>query len=176
MEVVISGEKLEITNLSFPDDHLINVACNEDQSAWAIGEHGSFYHFRTKWTKNQLSPDYRFEKVKWIANRIWILGNRPDANGVRRSGLVLTSDNDGVSWGDRSPLGATAFTDLSMSGNVGWLVGDGGVIYRTADGGSSWIEFPSPTRNDLKHLFFLNEQNIWIGGINHTILKYRPNS
>lgn len=58
-----------------------------------------------------------------------------------------------------------------ISENLGWVVGFGGVILKTTNGGGSWNQLNSNTSSDLLSVFFLNDQIGWVGGRDGLILN-----
>lgn len=55
--------------------------------------------------------------------------------------------------------------------NIGWIVGDNGLILKTIDGGNEWITLISNTSNDLMSVFFVNDQIGWAVGTLGLIMK-----
>jgi hypothetical protein len=55
--------------------------------------------------------------------------------------------------------------------NTGWIVGDGGKIFKTGDGGWNWIQQPVNTNLDLNSVYFANEYLGWAVGQEGIILK-----
>jgi hypothetical protein len=67
--------------------------------------------------------------------------------GVANS--VQHSTDGGVTWTAQSTGGPAALTaGSSPSPSVCWLVGDGGVVLRTVDGGRDWQRVPFPDLSD----------------------------
>lgn len=56
--------------------------------------------------------------------------------------------------------------------NHGWIVGDNGTIYRTLDGGNTWL-VPSilPTSSDIRGVYFINNQIGWAVRSSGRVLK-----
>ena len=50
-----------------------------------------------------------------------------------------------------------------LDSNVGWAVGDRGVIWQTVNGGQDWNRQPFPTSDRLTAVCFRDSQNGWIG-------------
>jgi photosystem II stability/assembly factor-like uncharacterized protein len=56
------------------------------------------------------------------------------------------------------------------SANVGYIVGTGGVIFKTINGGSTWTQQTSPTTNQLNDVCFTDELNGWAVGSAGTMI------
>lgn len=59
-----------------------------------------------------------------------------------------------------SDLSRVFFTD----DRHGWVVGDGGIVFKTNDGGSRWVRQVAQTEIPLTSIFFLDSRNGWIAG------------
>src|SRR5690606_23508505 len=58
-----------------------------------------------------------------------------------------------------------ALHDVQFLGpDLGWAVGDRGVIWHTADGGRSWQMQSSGVRGSLRSVCFLTDQHGWVVG------------
>ena len=67
-------------------------------------------------------------------------------------------------WKDVTPAGTQpAFIGLDVvdSENV-WVVGEGGIILNTTDGGNTWNEINSPVTYNLSHVDFVNADTVWL--------------
>ncbi|HNY02090.1 MAG TPA: YCF48-related protein [Bacteroidales bacterium] len=54
----------------------------------------------------------------------------------------------------------------------GWVAGDSGIIFRTIDGGASWVRQETHATNDVEEVFFLNRRLGWASTYNFTTLPY----
>ena len=76
--------------------------------------------------------------------------------------LLSTSDGgttwDSINYPSQSGLGAVKF----INDNIGWAVGR--EIYKTTDGGLSWIEQRGYSPDILIHIDILDSNNIWTAG------------
>ena len=77
-----------------------------------------------------------------------------------RNGPNLTSGT--TNW-----LRAVSFTTV----DTGYVVGYGGIILKTSDGGLNWISQTSTTSNNLFGVFFISSSTGWACGASGTILK-----
>jgi photosystem II stability/assembly factor-like uncharacterized protein len=59
--------------------------------------------------------------------------------------------------------------------NVGWMIGNEGMVLSSRDGGYTWKEQNSHTINNLCEIYFIDENNGWISGYKNTVL-YTSNS
>jgi photosystem II stability/assembly factor-like uncharacterized protein len=66
------------------------------------------------------------------------------------------------------PLYAVFF----LNQNEGWIVGDGGTILHSTDGGATWTNQSSGTNVTLRDVFFTSSTNGYAVGNNGTILHY----
>ena len=58
-----------------------------------------------------------------------------------------------------------------ISSDTGWVVGQGGTILKTTDGGNTWIQQNSNTTNRLLSVSFIDNQAGWAGGDDGILLK-----
>ncbi|MCD4734481.1 MAG: hypothetical protein K8R53_00425, partial [Bacteroidales bacterium] len=60
-----------------------------------------------------------------------------------------------------------------VNADIGWAVGDGGIILHTTDGGNTWVEQSSGLSSSLKRICFTDPDNGWTlgdeGGLLHTV-------
>ncbi|MCD4847203.1 MAG: hypothetical protein K8R76_03325 [Candidatus Aegiribacteria sp.] len=85
---------------------------------------------------------------------------------IRTMLVLVVIAGTAMSWEDVSIPNATfALRDVSfVSPEVGWVAGDGGAVYKTVNGGDSWIK-QSPFTNDecdVQAVDFINPQVGWI--------------
>ncbi|MFH1564087.1 MAG: PQQ-binding-like beta-propeller repeat protein [Nitrospirota bacterium] len=71
-----------------------------------------------------------------------------------------------------------SFTNNTLQGvffinsDTGWIVGDNGGIFRTVDGGLTWMPQQSNTNENINGVHFLSSNEGWAVGNNNTILHY----
>ncbi len=70
----------------------------------------------------------------------------------------------GWQWLNPQPQGNTLRDIYFVDANTGWLVGSGGMILHTKDGGDTWDIQENPTRAWFETVFFVDANNGWAGG------------
>jgi photosystem II stability/assembly factor-like uncharacterized protein len=84
--------------------------------------------------------------------------------------LIHAQSMDGIRW-ISPPLGGNTLNRIVfVTPDSGWVLGDGGTILRTTDGGMRWEPIRSGTLNDLHDIIFINDQAGIIVGDNGTYL------
>lgn len=166
VEATVNEKTLEISNIIPTEENLFSVHCNENNEVWAVGEKGAVFHYQNSWTKKIIDNSPLLTKVKSINNKVWILG------GLHSQGILLRSQDNGISWENKTPSSSDILFDIHLKDSQGWLVGANGNIFYTDDDGNSWMKSKSPTENDLLKIFFTNNDG-WIAGNKGTVLKYQ---
>jgi photosystem II stability/assembly factor-like uncharacterized protein len=90
-------------------------------------------------------------QLTWASNSAQKAIQVPSAGGWRvgAHGLIQKIDANG-NWATVPSGVRTDLFDISFpSPENGWVVGQGGLILRTTDGGRTWKRIPSPTDEDL---------------------------
>lgn len=77
------------------------------------------------------------------------------------------------------PLGPRTLRDLHLDGPTGWLVGDGGLVMRTEDGGASWQFPPTPLPAGAGDYFDFRTiatlgPHTWLAGAPGSIVFHTP--
>ena len=80
--------------------------------------------------------------------------------------LTLTTSNGGVNWVPATTLPNAVPNALSMiSANLAWVVCNSGKIFKTTDGGQTWLQQSSGTTRKLTDVQFIDQLNGWaVGG------------
>lgn len=100
----------------------------------------------TTWTDVTPDPVLSFGNVSFVDSlRGWLVGN------YSGSARVFTTTNGGLTWGLQfAPVSSFYPSDIFFFNNTsGWMVGDYGKIYRTSDGGVTWLDRSIPSQNSL---------------------------
>ena len=68
-------------------------------------------------------------------------------------------------------MSATLLSVQFVNENEGWIVGRGGIILRSGDGGRVWVEQESNTKHNL-YALFMTKKSGWAVGGDGLILRY----
>ncbi len=118
---------------------------------------------------------HQFQKLN--GGRLLAMGSSLNAfyNGVISDSVsfILKSDDSGDSWDTLwCDLPFDLVTMSFASETEGFIAGEDERIYKTTDGGLSWILVHSPTSNlDINHIFTLSEMNIYAVAVNKIIFS-----
>lgn len=149
---------------------------------WVIGE----YVFHTAdggrtWTSLCKTPvgDHQRQRAMRIAPSyadympaIWF-SNTSNGLMARLDGEIYLTNDGGKTW-EMTLRVNNKITDMYFINNQqGWIVGDGGFMARTADGGRKWTLMSPQTKANLTTIFFLNPQLGWAAGSDSTVLYTR---
>lgn len=75
----------------------------------------------------------------------------------------FSTDNGGVSWVQHAlPTGNYYTNSFFLTPDTGYIVGQGGVLLKTADGGINWQTLNSGISWDLISIYFYDANNGWI--------------
>lgn len=90
--------------------------------------------------------------------------NSPETDPVARlAGLKCTgSVATGWCWQQPQPDGLATCDVTFVDANNGWLVGDGGLVMRSSDGGVSWSRQSVATQSDLNKVRFVDARAGWL--------------
>jgi len=160
----VAGEALNVLDVFRSATTVFSVTCDSSSGMWAAGESNSIINYRTGWITTSLKDHVRPGKIEIANDAIWIVGRGSPPE-------LLRSRDQGASWEHKEPNFAGHLFDIHFQNQEGWLVGSGGIIFHTIDGGDSWSEIKSPTKNDLLDVFFDDSTRGWIVGDRMTILR-----
>lgn len=80
--------------------------------------------------------------------------------------LLFIPNELNAQWTNINPVpqGNTLWSTFFINDSLGWIVGSGGFIKKTTDGGIEWIEQNINISNDIKSVFFISKDTGWICG------------
>ena len=95
-----------------------------------------------------------------------------EENGIICGETNYITEDGGENWAENN-LSPKTLTDITFIGSeLGWMVGEGGEIYKTVDGGTTWNHIDNPvTSVGLKAVSFCNEKYGWAAGKLGTVIK-----
>ncbi|MBW4977116.1 WD40/YVTN/BNR-like repeat-containing protein [Marinobacter adhaerens] len=133
-----------------------------DGHFWAIGEMGAVFRSdaqANQWQNLSIEGDVALNDIaRTEAGELWI---------TAEFGTLYHSRDNGQSW-QGEELGYESLRSVAFHGNDGVIVGNGGVIFRSVDGGQTWEKTPSPT---TEHLYdVIHDSQRWLATGNGGVL------
>jgi photosystem II stability/assembly factor-like uncharacterized protein len=142
-----------ITDAAFIADSTIVMICSGGQILKSKDLGANWYRINS-------GTEYNLRKIQFIDDSTgYILDTYSN---------LLRTDDAGEDW--FSVPSQNAVNLFFLSADTGFLVGDGGIIKKTNDGGKSWIN-QIKSSNDLKAVYFVNDSVGFIGGSSSTLFK-----
>jgi hypothetical protein len=120
----------------------------------------------TNWTKKTSGVNAQLRSVSSDH------GSTTDKLVCGNNGTVLKSNDGGETWSNISPGISTNFRSAINASDKIHVVGLGGSILLTADGGANWFAQDSPTSNDLNDIVEIDNGDLVAVGAGGTILVY----
>ncbi|MDH5187023.1 MAG: YCF48-related protein, partial [candidate division WOR-3 bacterium] len=119
------------------------------------------------WEQVQMSPSVLSMDMCFLDDGLhgWVVGSS-GAGGLTISCILHTTDG-GAHWQSGSCPDSNS---VSLNGicfvlpDIGWVVGNNGLIFATTDGGSTWFQQMSGTNRKLSRVHFIDSQRGWITG------------
>gem|GEM_PF-2685353 len=124
---------LGITWFRFPintSDHFYSIAMLNRNDGFAVGQYGAIWRYNgSRWTKMTVQTTQTFTRVFMSGHVCFAVG---------KFGVIYQWD--GATWRQVIGLGSQDLCDISFSdAQFGLIVGDGGCVLRTIDGGRTWV-------------------------------------
>ncbi|KPJ62237.1 hypothetical protein AMJ44_15920, partial [candidate division WOR-1 bacterium DG_54_3] len=143
--------------------HFVNT-----REGWAVGNFGQIRYTAdagSTWVdQNPTVSGYLWDVYFIDEDHGWIAGGRPQGfPGPDPTRYILYTTNGGGAWNtqlyenDEFPLHGIHFFDA----NIGYAVGEAGVIFKTIDGGGTWIEQSSGTIRELSSVSAVTPDTAW---------------
>lgn len=168
------GKNWEIMD-KFTSSNIMDLDFQDDMNYWVVTSQGGLYHTDDgiSWKKIDLGIDSDLNAIQFTdSDHGWICGgNNTVLIGLKNSGGDMTwevMDFEGE-------LASTSWNDIYFINNEeGWVIGNGGRVYMTADGGATWVAQISNVFSNLNAVFMLDNKTGWIVGKEGQILSYNP--
>ncbi|MDZ7344552.1 MAG: YCF48-related protein [candidate division KSB1 bacterium] len=161
---VNGGQSWSSVNLT--NDDLKDVAFFDQSLGLIVGDNGRIFRTTNGGTNWSAISSGTTSNILAVA-----FGSGGVVYAAGRDGLILRSSDSGASW-TVVETGTTRFRAAAAIGSQNaWVVGDGGKIRATTNGGNSWSDLASGTSSDLHDVFFLTVTEGWVAGQND-VLRY----
>ncbi len=140
---------------------------------YAVGDNGTIVYSYDEGVTWFQVPSSTTRNLKAIS-----LSNQFGSNlvSVGEKGAIVRSANSGQNWINVSLADTTVnFYDITkrglyyIDGNKFCIIGSGGRIYKSTDGGTTWVQKPSGTTNTLRSIYQHTADSIVVVGDNGTI-------
>jgi len=144
---------------------LTGVAFTTLSSGWITGETGLFRSGDRGETWSALlsrPTDATYGLSAWDSLRCWVIG----------SSAIYRTSNGGASWDSALvsvPDSGRLHAIQMLSSTSGWVVGSGGILYTTTDGGTHWRLVPLRTSRTLRDVYFADPSRGWAMGDHGTL-------
>ena len=146
------------------EDDLIDVCFVNADIGWAVGKSNTVLRTRDggrTWTRAMERDEHGYQFTQ-------VIFSSPTEGWIRAAGTVLHTGDGGETWTPATHLKKEldmGFGDGSVVGSVRFQIhvpNTGTGVYRTDDGGASWVRLVSLPRNDYQRVFFVDEQHGWV--------------
>lgn len=147
------------------EEGIFQVFFLNPDSGWANGSKGIY------WTTN---GGEHWEKIseQLIGNFVFV-NEKIGWSGFKAGTDILRTTDGGHSWEklSRTITKANLQAVDFVNSQTGWVVGSGGTILATKDGGQHWIRQQSGVDTRLTDVMFLNSELGWAVGFSGTVLR-----
>ena len=122
---------------------------------------------------HMLPTDVKFTS----ATNGWVAGTKGYMTGYGywwQTPTVCHTTNGGVTWTEQPQGGYTINHMTFLNDNLGWLVGNNGIILNTTNGGTNWTTQSSGITQSLYDVFVTSSNSGWAVGAAGAILHHQP--
>ncbi|MEN8226163.1 MAG: YCF48-related protein [Bacteroidota bacterium] len=147
----------------------------DNQNGWVVGQDGRIFQTINggeTWQEKQIDTINEYTSVYFTDfNNGWIVGRHPDKGAKGMEATILHTSNAGETWHHQTAEADQLYSVFFIDPNVGWAVGNAGLVLSTNDGGENWevqnIDTDSTT--GLYSVHFVDYLNGWTVGSNGKI-------
>lgn len=153
----------------YTSSDLRSICFINDSVGLTCGDFGEVYR-----TVNKGNDWYKILQLPYLDNLSSIDFINEENGWISGDGVVLATHDGGINWEELPAPSSARFNCIDfVSVDEGYIVGEGGSVYQTQDGGESWMEQQSGTLNELYSIQCFDENNYWICG--DQIILYSSN-
>jgi photosystem II stability/assembly factor-like uncharacterized protein len=162
-------ESATVFEFSINDIQFIN-----ESEGYALGEEGKIIKSMdggVNWELNHTHPGTELTSIHFIdTTNGWACGS---GNTILK--FDDNAENKWVSVRNENEWDGSVWNDIYfLDKDLGWVVGLDGSIYRTEDGGNTWLNESTGLFNDLNAIYMVNNNTGWVVGEEGLILTYTP--
>jgi photosystem II stability/assembly factor-like uncharacterized protein len=158
-----------------PDFTIFDIHFLDQKKGYASGSKGNIITSSDggiTWQDEFKYPDIDIMSIHLIDSMTgWACGSRNtilflEGDVAAPEWIVSTIDNEkpGIIWRDI----------FFIDDHIGWVIGDGGAVYRSENAGKSWEREDTGSFSNLNAIFMVDYQTGWIVGDEGIILTYTP--
>jgi photosystem II stability/assembly factor-like uncharacterized protein len=127
-------------------DAVLDATCTADNRIWVVGARGAIFASGDggrSWADRSLAEDLQFLNVQFPTASFGVISGE--------FGRVLVSRDSGATWGEGGSTGAEFYPQGMHFADErrGLVVGLGGAVQETQDGGLTWTRSKAPTEAPL---------------------------
>ncbi|MEW6553995.1 MAG: YCF48-related protein [Actinomycetota bacterium] len=147
---------------------LMSVSAANASVAWAVGNNGMILKTTnggSTWKKQTSGIAYILNCVCAVdANTAWAVGGDYNATDGYTHRVILKTTNGGSTWAIQDSINAPASSICAIDASTAWLVGGSGTVFKTSDGGASWISQSAGTYDAFSDVAAADAGNAWVVG------------
>ena len=165
-----AGSTWEVSKSILPEENYSSIHFKDEKEGWITGTTGTLLHTvdgGKSWKAVDLQTNRFLTKIFFLnENKGFIIGEESsfyyaeDGGKTWQKGLAEVKDD---TYGD--PFIVEIFNDMAFADSeVGWIVGETGLILKTEDGGKTWKQQKLDTPAGLNTVAVLDRQRAFVGG------------
>ena len=156
------------------DFSIADIQFLNEKEGYAVGEKGNILKSidgGLNWELDTKFPETDLKSVHFISSSIgWVSGSwntilKYNANSEDKwTSMRIENEPAGFVWNDI----------FFLNEIYGWIVGAGGTVYKTENGGNTWLRESTGLFSDLNAIHMVNTSTGWVVGEEGVILTYTP--